>query len=316
MPFVRLLIVLALSAAVAAAQPERPAAAVDSLFGLNQKTDRLVITHAKQPVAEFVFDDPKILRPYLANVHAPGGVRVTRTHPPVPGKDATDHDTMHPGVWLAFGDISGSDFWRNKGSIRHTRFLAAPAATKDRVAFAAEAELRSPGGDVLGKLVNRLTLTARPGAWLLVWDATVTADRDLAFGDQEEMGFGVRVATGLTEKAGGTVKTGRGATTAKAAWGQPAAWCDYSGPVAGGRAGVTLMAAPGNFREPWWHVRDYGLAVANPFGRAALKQGAKSEVAVRRGESLRLVFGAAFHGGATFDPAAEYEHFRRAVGGP
>ena len=41
---------------------------------------------------------------------------VTRTHPPGDG-DATDHATMHPGVWLAFGNISGEDFWRNKARI-------------------------------------------------------------------------------------------------------------------------------------------------------------------------------------------------------
>ena len=26
------------------------------------------------------------------------------------GTDLTDHETMHPGVWLAFDDISGNDF--------------------------------------------------------------------------------------------------------------------------------------------------------------------------------------------------------------
>ncbi len=305
------LLLLPVVLAAAAGQPDRPAVTADSPFGLDLKADRLVVTHGRRPVAEFVFDDPKILRPYLANVHGPNGTRVTRTHPPVPGTDATDHDTMHPGVWLAFGDVSGSDFWRNKGHIRHRRFLAAPTATKDRVAVAAEAELVSPAGVPLGTLVNRLTLTTRPAAWLLTWDATVRADRDrdLVFGDQEEMGFGTRVATELTEKKGGAVRTDRGAETAKAAWGQPAAWCDYAGAVGDRRAGVTLMAAPGNFRAPWWHVRDYGLAVANPFGRAALKQGPRSEVVIRRAESLRLVFGASFHDGDAHDPPAEYEHF-------
>jgi hypothetical protein len=294
-------------------QPDRPAVAAGSPFGIDQKADRLVLTHSGRPVAEFVFDDPKILRPYLANAHAPGGGRVTRNHPPVPGKDATDHDTMHPGVWLGFGDVNGIDFWRNKGSIRHRRFLAAPAATKNQVTFAAEGELRSPAGDVLGTLVNRLTLTARPAAWLLVWDATVRAERDLAFGDQEEMGFGARVATELAEKAGGTVRNSAGATTAKVTWGKAAAWCDYSGTAESHRRGVTLMASPQNFREPWWHNRDYGVFVANPFGRAALRQGPKSEVVVRRGESLRLVFGTAFHDGDGFDPAAEYRNFVEAT---
>ena len=84
-------------------------------FAVQQKPDRVIITDAGRPVATYVFRDDKILRPYFANVHAPGGIQVTRNHPPVPGKDATDHDTMHPGVWLAFGNLSGQDFWRQRG---------------------------------------------------------------------------------------------------------------------------------------------------------------------------------------------------------
>ena len=62
-------------------------------------------------------------------------------------------------------------------------------------------------------------------------------------------------------------------------------------------AGITLMASPKNFRQSWWHNRDYGLMVANPFGRAALTQGERSTVTVKRGEDFRLVFGAALHNG-------------------
>ena len=60
-----------------------------------------------QQVAQFVYRDAKILRPFFANLRAPDGVAVTRHHPPIAGTDATDHDTMHPGVWLAFGDLNG-----------------------------------------------------------------------------------------------------------------------------------------------------------------------------------------------------------------
>src|SRR5690606_15081681 len=79
---------------------------------------RIVIRCAGRHVADFVFTDPIVKRPYLANVHTPGGVQVTRTHPPVPGTDAVDHDTMHPGIWPAFGNLNGEDFWRNKAEVR------------------------------------------------------------------------------------------------------------------------------------------------------------------------------------------------------
>ncbi len=52
-----------------------------------------------------------------------------------------------------------------------------------------------------------------------------------------------------------------------ATWGKRAAWCDYYGPVNGKIVGVAIFDHPQNPRHPtWWHVRDYGLFAANPFG--------------------------------------------------
>ena len=80
------------------------------------------------------------------------------------------------------------------------------------------------------------------------------------------------------------------------------------------------MAAPANFRESWWHNRDYGVFVANPFGRAAMKQGDPSAVTVSRGTSLTLRFGAALHAAASaaepVDPAALYRSFLSATARP
>jgi len=90
--------------AVTAAWPAANRRIVAADFAVQQEADRVLITDDGQPVATYVFRDDKILRPYFANVHAPGGIQVTRNHPPVPKVDATDYDTMHPGVWLAFGD--------------------------------------------------------------------------------------------------------------------------------------------------------------------------------------------------------------------
>ncbi len=73
------------------------------------------------------------------------------------------------------------------------------------------------------------------------------------------------------------------------------------------------MAGEKNFRESWWHNRDYGAFVANAFGREAMQQGAKSAVTVKKGESFRLVFGAMLHDGQDHDPAGEYKHFLEVV---
>src|SRR5262245_14623300 len=78
------------------------------------------------PVAVYCYKDDKITRPFFAHVRAPSGVQVTRHHPPISSQDSTDHDTFHPGIWMSFGDISGSDFWRIKARVRQAEFVDEP----------------------------------------------------------------------------------------------------------------------------------------------------------------------------------------------
>src|SRR5437773_51165 len=75
---------------------------------------QLHITLGGSPLAVYVYRDTTIPRPYFAHVHAPGGIQVTRNHPPVAGTDPIDHAALHPGLWLAFGDLEGADSWRNR----------------------------------------------------------------------------------------------------------------------------------------------------------------------------------------------------------
>ncbi len=272
-------------------------------FHWSERSDRLVIALSGHSIGEFVFRDERILRPYLANVRAPDGTRATRSHPPVPGIDAVDHDTMHPGIWLAFGDVSGADFWRNKGRMEHVGFVEPPALREGKLGFATGSRLITPDGRTLCHLTTRLRFHALTNAWRVDWEATFRSDDgDFVFGDQEEMGFGARVATPITEKNGGLVTSSSALRGAARTWGQPALWCDYSGVLEGRSVGLTLVADPGNFRGSWWHNRDYGVFVANPFGRASMKQGEKSAVTVRRGEDFRIRFAAVVHTGDGYRP--------------
>ena len=280
---------------LSASQASEASGASDTRFEVEMLSDKMVITSNQKPVAEYVFRDPKIFRPYFANVFSPNGTKVTRNHPPREG-DATDHDTMHPGIWLAFGELSGQDFWRNKARIEHRRFVEEPRTRDGVLSFVTESELLKSSGERLCRMVSRYVIRKEAASWLIIWDATFDAEEnEFAFGDQEEMGFGARVATPLTEKNGGVITNSKGVTTAGKTWGQPASWCDYSGMVDNKRVGITLIAAPANFRECWWHNRDYGVFVANPFGRAAMKQGERSTVTVSRGKTLRLAFAAVVH---------------------
>jgi putative membrane-bound dehydrogenase-like protein len=258
-------------------------------FDLDLKPDRLSIGYAGRPVADYVFSDPQVLRPHFQNLRAPSGVRITRTHPPAAG-DATDHDTMHPGVWLAFGDINGEDFWRNKARIEHLAFAADPTVADGRLTFATRNRLVTQDGTPLASQISRFAIAAAgDDAFMLTWEADIRGEeRELVFGDQEEMGLGVRVATALTEKDGGLVVNSDGVKGAKSVWGNPAAWAAYSRERDGRLQGVAIFPASSNPTRTWWHSRDYGAIVANGFGARVLPASATGKLVVKRGDVLKL----------------------------
>jgi hypothetical protein len=47
---------------------------------------------------------------------------------------------------LAFGDVSGHDFWRNRAIIKHERFTQAPAVREGRLTFATAKQLVTTNG--------------------------------------------------------------------------------------------------------------------------------------------------------------------------
>jgi putative membrane-bound dehydrogenase-like protein len=264
------------------------AAAAARGFAAQLGSDRVEITDSGKPVATFVFKDPATFRPAFQNVHAPGGVLITRRHPPA-APDAVDHPTMHPGIWLAFGDINGADFWRNKARLEHDGFITPPGGTSDRVGFETVSRFLNTNGEPIAKLTSTIAITREHEAYLLTWDAVISPiETDLVFGDQEEMGFGVRMTGPLIEKNGGKIALSDGKTGAKTAWGNVADWCVYSGTLDGRTVGAAIFASAANPRRPWWHTRDYGLMVANSFGKRALPAGSDGKLTIRRDETLRL----------------------------
>jgi putative membrane-bound dehydrogenase-like protein len=280
-------------------------------LSFRQEPDRLIILHGAEKIGEFVFAGSVVKRPFFSNLRAPGGIQVTRTFPPIEGMDATDHADMHPGIWIGFGDINGEDFWRNKGTIRHDKFIKPPVLEDEddmegkAIKFATLSTLLTKDGNRLAQLDSELTIGmaapvagASGGALIVLWNATFRAtEGHLVFGDQEEMGFGVRVATAITEKNGGVITNSNKLTGAKNAWGQPAEWCDYSGMIDGHSVGITIVPKPRSSQPTWWHTRDYGVFVANAFGRKAMKRGEKMGTTVKKGGTLELGYAAILHSG-------------------
>ena len=74
----------------------------------------------------------------------------------------------------------------------------------------------------------------------------------------------LKVGKGRIALSSGVSTSGKGDDNT---WGKRAEWCDYSGPVDGKTVGIAIFDHPSNPKHPtWWHVREYGLFAANPFG--------------------------------------------------
>jgi hypothetical protein len=275
----------------------------DSPVTFQPRESHLLIKTNGSDFATYVWNDPSVKRPYFAHIRSSKGVQVTRNFPPVQGKDATDHATMHPGLWLAFGDISGVDFWRNKGVVRHARFVEDPVTDSQGGRFSVK-NLYQMDGKTFCEEVCRIGLQVRNHGNLIVWESKFSGKEAFTFGDQEEMGLGIRVATDLSVSKGGVITSSEGRKNEKQVWGRQADWCDYSGMG----IGVMLMPDPKNFRRSWFHARDYGLLVANPFGLQAFTKGKPSRIVVKKGETLTLRFGVLVHDG-DLDCKAAYNDF-------
>ena len=267
---------------------------------------RMAIVLGEQQIATYVWVDPAIPRPYFCNVFAPDGTRITRTHPPDPvaDKDNMDHAEFHPGIWLAFGDLNGADFWRLKARVRHEGFVQPPEVVGRELSFTVTnlyETMDQPPKQIARETAHYFIRMNDDGKGYAIHlrSEFQPLGEALRFGDQEEMGFGIRLATPLTPKHGkGVLRSGAGGTGEKETWGKAATWSSILADHDGQKVGAIITPQPQNFRESWFHNRDYGLMVANPFGKKAMTapddDAVKPDVTiVQPGETLRLGFGVA-----------------------
>jgi hypothetical protein len=283
-------------------------------LAVRREADRLVVTEAGgAAVAAFVFTDPAVGRPAIRDLAAPGGTIITRPCPPRKGIDADDHATMHPGVWLCFSDLSGADPWRHKSAVRFAGFVDEPTTADGAVMFTAKIEYLAAAKDTPEAPVacrERSAITIRDREFdgfpvrVLTWEAELSpgGDQPLVFGDVEEMGFGVRLATPLSPARGGRYLASHGGVNEKGVFGRGAAWVDATGTVDGRRLGVTVIDLAGTPREPFFHARDYGLVLANAFGRKAYAaKDPPPPITLQPGKSLRLAYAVLLHGDVPAD---------------
>lgn len=279
-----------------------------------------------QRVAQYVWQDNELPRPYFRQLTSPDGIQVSRNYPPDPvaDKDNDDHPLFHPGAWLAFGDAAGADFWRNQGRVRHITFLAPPRTGKGVGTFTVINAYESTGENAKTLFMETCAYTiqtAKDGYIILSESEFKPEGEAFNFGDQEEMGLGVRLATPLSVKHGnGNIRNSAGGEQEAGTWGKAADWCAGYGKVGNRWAGMNVMASPDNFRQSWFHSRDYGLIVANPFGKKAMTSPKDDSVKLDKtpvaiDKTLKVGFGVyvfSVPGGSEPDLAAMFDTYSKA----
>jgi hypothetical protein len=292
------------------------------VWSIERQSDRgaMQISLRGKPFISYSFRDSEIPRPYFANAFSPNGAKITRNHPPA-ADDPQDHHRIHPGMWLAFGDISGADNWRLAAAVKHVRFVSEPRTKNESLTFAVENRYLSNDGrrEICREACN-YTFVELPNGVVVHWDSMFHSDRNsFVFGDQEELGLGVRLAKSVAVNSGlgGRILNSNGQKNESQAWGQQADWCDYSGLVDGQFVGIMIIPHPENFRKAWCHARNTGFMAMNPFGRNAFTGGNKSAVVVPVDQRFRLRYAVLFHWNDQpddFNPEREYQEYLKSIG--
>ena len=284
---------------------------------ITEAGDALLVTIRGKPFTQYHFKN--VTRPFLYPVLGPGGAAMTRDWPMNDGpNDEKDHP-HHRSLWFAHGEINGVDFWSestNAGKTVHDGFLEVKSG-QDAGVIKSRQKLVAKDGKVIATDVRTIRIYDTVPQRILDYDVTIHASEgDLVLGDTKEGSMAIRVAPTMNLKgkvAQGHIVNSEGVRDADT-WGKRAKWCDYYGPVQGKTVGVAIFDHPTNPRHPtWWHVRDYGLFAANPFGQHDFEKKAKGvgELKLKAGEAVTFRYRFYFHESATeaADLNARYDEY-------
>ncbi len=256
-----------------------------------------------QLFTEYYFKD--VPRPYFYPVIGPTGKSVTR-HWPMKDVENEEQDHIHHrSLWYAHGDVNGHDFWSEEsghGKIIHDRFLELRSGPKTGI-IKSQNRWETENGKIVCTDTRMHRFNVAHGGVMMDFEVTVYASNgDVIFGDTKEGTMAMRLAPTMRLK--GLVGNGHIVNSEyqrdDQTWGKRAAWCDYYGPVNGETVGVAIFDHPDNPKHPtWWHVRDYGLFAANPFGVHNFedKPEGTGDVKISNGESLTFRYRPFFHKG-------------------
>gem|GEM_PF-30052 len=266
-------------------------------------TDKVRVEIDGKLFTEYYFK--KVPRPYFYPVIGPTGEALNRHWPMKEGEDEEHDHPHHRSLWFTHGDVNGHDFWaeeRGSGKIVHDKFLQV-GSRDDAGVIQSQNRWVAEDGEVICTDTRTHTFYYRPEGLMMDFDVTICASHGaIKLGDTKEGSMAIRLAPTMRLKG----KVGQGHIINSQGdrdgdtWGKRAAWCDYYGPVKGEVVGVAIFDHPENPRHPtWWHVRDYGLFAANPFGVHDFENKPRrtGDITLAAGDSLTFRYRLYFHKG-------------------
>ena len=231
---------------------------------LEQQSNHIAVLMNGKPFTEYWFgprDDRPYARPFFYPVLADDGTGVTDDHW---GQKEHPH---HNSLWVGQGSVNGADHWALHGNKsfkqRHIRFEKVEG---DTIIEDLEWEGTSHQPILRERRTMRFISHPDHSRGIDFSEEFTPVDGPVTFGNTKEAGLvAIRVTKSISDHP--TLANSAGAHGEQATWGKPADWCDISGKINGKEYGVAAFDHPANPRHPTrWHVREYGLLAANPFG--------------------------------------------------
>lgn len=209
-------------------------------------------------------------KPYFYPLNGPDGKRISRGYPleSIPGETSKDHP-HHRGLWFTHGEVNGEDFWSEEKRAAKTVPKGFTSVQRGAIYgfFEAKAEWIATNGKKVLDDTRQVTIYNTGEGRLMDFDIALKAEGPVVFGDTKEGSLGIRLADSMRLAGGGGHIVNSAGIKDGLTWGKRAEWVDYFGPVGGETVGIAILDHPDNLRHPtYWHVRDYGLFAANPFG--------------------------------------------------
>ncbi|MCM8819137.1 MAG: PmoA family protein [Candidatus Omnitrophica bacterium] len=210
-------------------------------------------------------------RPFLNPVIGPSGKSIVRKSASPENLEKFDH-IHHRGIWVAHGDVNGTDNWsemKGHGKTIHKKFLKLISGPVFGEIHALSDWVDNKGKKILEEERIIRIYNLPPEHRIIDHFTTLRAtEGEVIFKDTKESGLlSIRVNPEMEGRNSGLITNSFGGVGEDECWGKRAVWVDYSGKIEGIKCGISVFDWPYNLRYPtYWHVRNYGLFSANFFG--------------------------------------------------